>query len=73
VIADGVELSLYAEKQYFSERQFLIISDIAAEAWSGAGSQWQLFNNCALSFVATAREPSNYREQKTRSLYRPTY
>lgn len=73
VIAGGVELSLYAEKEYFSERQFLIISDIAAEAWSGAASQWQLFNNCALSFAATAREPLNYREHKTRSLYRPTY
>jgi len=69
----GVELDLYAEKDYFSERQFLIISDLAAEAWTGAACQWRLANDVALTFDATARDPKNYREQKSRSLYRPTY
>jgi hypothetical protein len=72
-INSGIELTLYADKDYFSERQFLIISDIAAEAWTGAATQWRLLNDAELTFDATAKDPETYREQKSRSLYRPTY
>ncbi|PXA03700.1 hypothetical protein DDZ13_10420 [Coraliomargarita sinensis] len=72
-IAADVELTLYAEKAYFSERQFYIISDIAAEAWNRAATQWRLTNEVELTFDAEAKEPESYRAQKSRSLYRPTY
>ena len=67
------ELKLYAEKANFSERQFAIITDIASEAWGTAASRWQELNECPLNFDAIAREPSDYRSQKSRNLYRPTY
>ncbi|MFU8847800.1 MAG: MraY family glycosyltransferase [Opitutales bacterium] len=68
-----VELILYADKDFFSERQFAIIADIAGEAWAGAMKQWCLTNGEPLTFASMAKEPENYREQKTRNLYRPTY
>lgn len=68
-----VELSVFADKDFFSERQFAIIADVAGEAWSGAMQQWSLTNGEPLTFAARAKEPENYREQKTRNLYRPTY
>lgn len=66
-------LTLYAEKDHFSEKQFEIISDIACEAWNRAAEQWQLTNGSELTFEAQAKAPENYRAQKSRSLYRPTY
>lgn len=72
-IGSDVELSLYAEKDHFSERQFHIISDVAAEAWSRAATQWRLLNDEELTFDSKAKEPESYRAQKSRNLYRPTY
>ncbi len=66
-------LTLYAEKDHFSERQFQVISDIACEAWNRAAEQWRLNNGSELTFEAIARTPDTYRAQKSRSLYRPTY
>ena len=72
-IDQQTELTVYAEKDNFSERQFSIVSDLAGEAWAGAAARWHLSNGCELTFEARASEPVNYREQKTRNLYRPTY
>ncbi|MFO8026113.1 MAG: MraY family glycosyltransferase [Opitutales bacterium] len=72
-VSSGVTLTLYAEKDNFSERQFHLISDIACEAWSLAAAQWLLANGEELTFEAEAKAPESYREQKTRNLYRPTY
>lgn len=72
-ISPEVELILFAEKEYFSERQFSIISDVACEAWNLASAQWLLSNEGELTFDAKAKDPSSYREHKSRSLYRPTY
>ncbi len=66
-------LTLYAEKDYFSEQQFQLICDIAAEAWAKAGVRWQQLNGTPFDFNAIAVTPENYRAQKARSLYRPTY
>lgn len=71
--AADAELTLYAEKDHFSERQFELISDIATEAWAKAGVRWKEVNHCALEFQAVAKPSENYRAQKARSLYRPTY
>lgn len=66
-------LVVVAEQANFSERQFAIIADIAAEAWGKATARWTELNGCALTFDAQAKEATNYREQKVRNLYRPTY
>jgi len=71
--AAEAELTLYAEKDGFSERQFNLICDIAAEAWGKAGVKWKEVNDCPLDFNAVAKSTDNYRAQKSRSLYRPTY
>ncbi len=67
------ELTLYAEKAHFSDRQFELICDIAAEAWSQAAARWKTLNATPLTFDAVARDPSTYKEHKARALYRPTY
>ncbi len=72
-INSQTELTLYAEKDHFSQRQFSIISDVAGEAWARAAAQWRCSNDCELTFEAKAKAPISYREQKTRNLYRPTY
>ncbi|MDQ8195224.1 MraY family glycosyltransferase [Coraliomargarita sp. SDUM461004] len=72
-IGEDVTLCLYAAKDNFSQRQFAIISDIAAEAWSKASMRWQVVNGVALDFDAKASDSSNYRDQKAKNLYRPTY
>jgi UDP-GlcNAc:undecaprenyl-phosphate GlcNAc-1-phosphate transferase len=71
--AVDAELTLYAEKENFSERQFHLICDIASEAWAKAGVRWTELNGGPLNFDAIALAPDNYRAQKSRSLYRPTY
>jgi UDP-GlcNAc:undecaprenyl-phosphate GlcNAc-1-phosphate transferase len=72
-IGPEVILTVSAAKDNFSERQFGIISDIAAEAWSKAAVRWKEINDNSLDFDTHASEASNYREQKSRNLYRPTY
>lgn len=72
-IGSEVELSLYADKDHFSERQFHLISDVACEAWNRAVTQWRLANDSELTFEAKAKPPETYRAQKSRNLYRPTY
>lgn len=66
-------LTLHGEKALFSERQFILISDIAAEAWAKAGVRWKEVNECPMDFEAVAKDAEDYRAQKSRSLYRPTY
>ena len=66
-------LSLRAEKDNFSERQFVVVADIASEAWSRASMRWFELNGNELSFEARAEAPVSYRMQKARNLYRPTY
>lgn len=72
-IFDDTQLIVYAEKSFISSRHFQVISDIAAEAWSMAAGQWLAKNGEYLSFESKAKAPETYREQKSRSLYRPTY
>ena len=72
-IGTDAELVLYAEKDYFTQRQFESVSDVAAEAWNRAATSWLLKNQQPLTFAAIAKEPENYREQKSQSIYRPTY
>lgn len=71
--ASDAELTLYAEKAFFSERQFSLMCDIATEAWTKAGVRWKEVNECPLDFEAKAKDASNYRAQKSQALYRPTY
>ncbi len=72
-ISAEAELHLYAGKDNFSERQFAIISDVAAEAWSKAAVRWKEVNGNPLDFDSKAGEVTDYRQQKARNLYRPTY
>jgi UDP-GlcNAc:undecaprenyl-phosphate GlcNAc-1-phosphate transferase len=71
--ANGFKLTVYAEKDYFSDRQFGLVADIAFEAWSQVAARWKEVNGQAFSFSAKAKEPDSYRMQKARRLYRPTY
>jgi len=66
-------MTLYAEKDNFSPRQFALVADIAAEAWSKASARWKELNGEPLNFDAVAKDADNYRAQKARNLYRPTY
>lgn len=72
-IGAETELHIYAEKDNLSERQFAIISDVAAEAWAKASVRWKEVNGNLLEFGSKASEATNYRHQKARNLYRPTY
>lgn len=71
--AAEARLVLYGEKEFFSERQFTLICDIATEAWAKAGVRWKEVNQSSLDFDAVAKDVESYRDQKSRSLYRPTY
>jgi UDP-GlcNAc:undecaprenyl-phosphate GlcNAc-1-phosphate transferase len=68
-----VELTLYGEKDNFSEGQFALLADLAAEAWSDARGKWKEINGSPLDFDSIAKESTNYKSQKARNLYRPTY
>ena len=70
--APGI-LRLYADRDHFSDRQFFIIADIAAESWTRAAARWQEINDGPLTFEAQAKPAPTYRTQKARNLYRPTY
>ncbi len=72
-MGSNVSIHLYAEKDHFSEKQFLLIADIAAEAWSKASHRWQEVNGSPLNFDSEARSATDFRLQKARNLYRPTY
>ena len=72
-IGNKTSLRVYADKACFSEGQFAIISDLAAEAWSKASARWKSINQGDLSFEAEASEATDYQQQQVRSLYRPTY
>ena len=69
----AVELTLYGEKDNFSEAQFALIADLAAEALANARAKWKEVNGSPFSFDAVASESDTYRNQKARNLYRPTY
>jgi UDP-GlcNAc:undecaprenyl-phosphate GlcNAc-1-phosphate transferase len=66
-------LLLKAEKENFSERQFDLIADLAAESWVQAMARWKELHKVALDFNAKASEPKSYRAHKARNLYKPTY
>lgn len=66
-------ITLYADKEYFSETQFHLVCDIASEAWAKASLRWNLLNDCPMDLEAVAKNGTSYRSQKARSLYRPTY
>jgi UDP-GlcNAc:undecaprenyl-phosphate GlcNAc-1-phosphate transferase len=66
-------LVLYGEKDNFSEAQFELFCDIAQEAWSKAETHWRDLHNSPLTFESEASRPNNYRTQRARNLYRPTY
>jgi UDP-GlcNAc:undecaprenyl-phosphate GlcNAc-1-phosphate transferase len=72
-LGTGTKLHLYADKADFSFTHFIIIADVAAEAWSKAAVRWHEVNGTPLTFDAKAREAQDYEAQKVRSLYRPTY
>ncbi|MEO0508486.1 MAG: MraY family glycosyltransferase [Verrucomicrobiota bacterium] len=71
--SEGTSLTLRAEKDNFSERQFLVVADIATEAWSKAAARWREINGAEFSFDTSAKPADSYRLQKARNLYRPTY
>lgn len=66
-------LVLYGEKDNFTQVQFDLFSDIAQEAWSKAETRWFELHNSPLTFESEASTPNNYRTQRARNLYRPTY
>jgi len=66
-------LTLKAEKDSFSGRQFELLSDLAAEAWVQASAKWKQLYGKGLDFESEANAPNDYRSQKSRNLYRPTY
>ena len=66
-------LVLYGEKDNFTQAQFDLFSDIAQEAWSKAETRWFELHNSPLTFESEASTPNNYRTQRARNLYRPTY
>lgn len=68
-----IELTLYGEKDNFSEAQFALIADLAAEAWANARSKWKAINGAPLDFDSVAIAAADYRNQNARNLYRPTY
>ncbi|NBB77887.1 MAG: hypothetical protein GVY36_00310 [Verrucomicrobia bacterium] len=72
-IGEHTKLTLYADKDNFTEKQFDLISDVAAEAWTKAVQRWKEVNGAELNFEAKARPPNTYRQEKARNLYRPTY
>ncbi len=66
-------LTVYAEKDHMTERQFSVIADLAIEAWMKAAIRWNTLNGEAIHFKAEAKPVDSYRAQKARNLYRPTY
>jgi len=64
---------LYAEKNDFTESQFSLAVDIAAEALSSARAKWKVINGSPMVFDSIATEATDYKRQKARNLYRPTY
>jgi UDP-GlcNAc:undecaprenyl-phosphate GlcNAc-1-phosphate transferase len=52
-------LRVYADKAHFTEGQFSIMSDLAAEAWSKASARWKEINKGNLTFEAEASEATS--------------
>ena len=69
----SVALKLYGEKENLSQNQFVLLVDIATEAWTKARKRWQEINGCPATFEAVAKDSESYHDQKSRNLYRPTY
>ena len=69
----SVTLVLYAEKNHFTESQFSLAADIAAEALSSARGKWEKTNGSPMAFDSIAKEATDYKSQKARNLYCPTY
>jgi UDP-GlcNAc:undecaprenyl-phosphate GlcNAc-1-phosphate transferase len=62
-IGEETTLCLYAGKDHFSEAQFGIMSDLAAEAWSKASARWKEVNKEKLSFDEEVRKVSDCQQQ----------
>jgi UDP-GlcNAc:undecaprenyl-phosphate GlcNAc-1-phosphate transferase len=58
-ICEDTSLRVYADKAHFSEGQFSIMSDLAAEAWSKASARWKEINKGNLTFEAEASEATS--------------
>ena len=56
---NNTSLCVYADKAHFSEGQFSIISDLAAEAWSKASAHWKEIHKGNLTFEVEASEATN--------------
>lgn len=66
-------LVVTAEKGNFTQNQFLLLADIAAETWNKASTRWLEINGVPLEFQTEAKESTNEQRQKLRKLYQPTY
>jgi UDP-GlcNAc:undecaprenyl-phosphate GlcNAc-1-phosphate transferase len=68
-----VELALYGEREHFSETQFALVADIAAEALTNTRARWKEINGSPFTFDCVAKKSDHYCSQKAKNLYRPTY
>ena len=66
-------LVLSGSKEIFTENQFALLADIAAETWSRASARWLEFNKIPLTFDSKAKESLNPQRQKLRKSYQPSY
>ena len=58
-ICKDTSLRVYADKAHFTEGQFSIMSDLAAEAWSKASARWKEIHKGDLTFEAEASEATS--------------
>ena len=66
-------LVLAASKEDFTENQFALLADIAAETWSKGTARWFEINEVPFTFDSKAKESANPQRQKLRKLYKPSY
>lgn len=66
-------LVLAASKEDFTENQFALLADIAAETWSKGTARWFEINEVPFAFDSKAKESANPQRQKLRKLYKPSY
>ena len=66
-------LVVTAEKGNFTQNQFMLLADIAAETWNKASTRWLEINGVPLEFQTEAKESTNEQRQKLRKQYQPTY
>lgn len=67
------QIAMYAPKELLSEQQFILICDIAIEAWFKASELWLRQYGSLLNFTVLADEPHDDKSAKSRRLYRSSY